>query len=748
MIVRGTPPGRRKFQLLDVQRFLLVSILAGAIVAAMTLPVAGAVAFATKQATSTFDSLPEEVKSLPLPQRSYMLASDGTRIATLYSENRIVVPLDQISPFLQRAVIDTEDVRFYEHRGVDVKSAIRALVANSSAGGVQQGSSTITMQYVRNLLITNASSKDEIAAARVQSFGRKLQEMKYALAIERQLSKAEILGGYLNIAYFGSGAYGAEAAAKRYFNTTAAALTLPQAATLAGLVQQPVAFDPLQHPEASQTRRNVVLDRMYAAGDITGAQMAPAKAIPINKTLSPREQSNGCTAGPYPFYCEYVLNQIKNDPRYGATATDRTELLKRGAFTIQTSLDIEKQKIAQAAVDAYIPQTDSSKKAAATAMVEPGTGKVLALAQNRTWGTSGAGKTTYNYAVDAADGGTIGMQAGSTFKIFTIAAAFEKGINPTAMIVAPQTRTFDYGKDWGCGSQSFEPFTVNNSTGAGTFNMWQGAALSINTYFMELEKQAGLCRTVDVAERMGVTLANGDPLLRYPSFTLGSMEISPLALAGAYATVANHGIYCRNHAVVSIADFGGTRRFSDNGSCRQAISRDVADATTAILTGVIDGSVGGRTGGPMTISRDAAGKTGTTDSNAAVWFAGYTPELATAVWVGDPRGGYKYPMQNVTINGRYYSKVHGMSLPGPIWKTIMSQSLEGVEPTEFELQAKYNLTTARQGGVGRSSGDPAYDPDYATTPTAPSYDYYFDYEAPEPDKSPSSPAKPSGQAKP
>ncbi|MEI6620382.1 MAG: transglycosylase domain-containing protein [Actinomycetes bacterium] len=724
----ATPPGRRKFRIVDVQTFLLVSVLAGAIVAAMCLPVVGSVAFATKEASATFDSLPAQLKSLPLPQRSYMVAADGSRIATLYAENRIVVPLEQISPLLQKGLIDTEDVRFYQHRGVDVKAAVRALVANSSAGDVQQGSSTITMQYVRNLLITNATTKEEIAAARVQTLGRKLQEMKYALAIEKQLTKAQILGGYLNVAYFGAGAYGAEAAARRYFNVSAADLTLSQAATLAGIVQQPVAFDPTKHPDAAQTRRNIVLERMVAAGDITAAQAEIAKATSVKKSLNPREQPNGCTAGPYPFFCEFVLNQIKNDPRYGATQAARTDLIKRGAFTIQTTLDPKKQDIAQTTVDKYIPQTDRSRKAAAVAMVEPGTGKVLALAENRTWGTSGAGKTAYNYAVNAADGGTIGMQAGSTFKIFTIAAAFEKGLNPNDWIDSPQTKTFG-GGDWGCGSERFKAYTVNNSTGAGTFNMWQGAALSVNTYFMELERQAGLCRTVDIAERMGVTLANGKPLLRYPSFTLGTMEVSPLAVAGAYATMANHGVYCRSHAIVSITNFAGKPQYTDDGSCRQAVSREVADATTAVLSGVIDGNIGGRTGQTMTIGRDAAGKTGTTDSNAAVWFAGYTPELSTAVWVGDPRGGFEHPLQNVTINGQYYDLVHGGSLPGPIWRDVMLGALEGTPPRDFDLKASFNLTQARKGGVGQTGGSSSWDSTYGQQMQPdPQYNPYYYYK--------------------
>lgn len=697
MGVSGTP--RNRMQPQAIRQFVLISALAGAIVAAMALPFVGSAAFATRQASMTFDSLPQELKSLPLPQRTYLGTNSGKVFATLYDQNRVVVPLSAISTKIQEAAIATEDTRFYEHNGVDLKGSARALVANSQAGDVQQGSSTITMQYVRNLLITNAKNDDEIEQARARTMGRKLQEMRYAIALEKKMTKEEILQGYLNVSYFGAGAYGVEAAAKRYFNTTAAKVTLPQAATLAGLVQQPVGYDPTRKPEIAQVRRNVVLDRMEQARFITFAEAAKAKQVPIKKTLDPQEVENGCSASEFPFYCDYAVTQIKNDPRYGETPEARDELLRRGGLMIKTGLDLKAQNAAQKAVTNYVPAKDPSNKAAAIAMVQPGTGNVMALAQNRPWGTSGKYQTTYNYAVNAADGGTIGMQAGSTFKIFTLAAALEKGINPNEVINSPQRKTFAAG-DWGCGKDFNQPsYTVNNSTGSGNFNMWTGTARSINTYFVELQRQAGLCRVVDVAERMGVTLANGEALNRYPSFTLGSMEVSPVAVAGAYAGFANHGEFCRPHAVDAIKDLSGTTLFKDSGECTRAVSRSVADATTAILTGVVDGSISGRTGQKMSLGRDTTGKTGTTDTSAAVWYAGYTPQIAAAVWSGDPRGGFKYPMDNVTIGGRYYDEVFGSSLPGPIWRQAMLGALAGGPEENFDLEAKFNLKTARNGGV-------------------------------------------------
>ena len=226
----GVPPSPAgQDRLRNLREFVLISALAGAIVAAMALPFVGTAAFATRQATMTFDSLPQELKTEQLPQRTYIESANGTKIATLYSENRIVVPLSQISPLIQKAAVATEDARFYEHHGVDMKGSARALLANSQAGDVQQGSSTITMQYVRNQLITNAKTKEQIEDARVRTIGRKLQEMRYALAIEKKMTKEQILEGYLNVSYFGAGAYGVEAAARRYFDVSASQVTLPQA---------------------------------------------------------------------------------------------------------------------------------------------------------------------------------------------------------------------------------------------------------------------------------------------------------------------------------------------------------------------------------------------------------------------------------------------------------------------------------------------------------------------------------------
>ena len=313
------------------------------------------------------------------------------------------------------------------------------------------------------------------------------------------------------------------------------------------------------------------------------------------------------------------------------------------------------------------------------------------MTQNRNWGTSGRGNTTYNYNAPQNMGGTIGMQAGSTFKIFTLAAALEAGISPNEYISAPSPNTFTNFRNCDTGA-IYEPVTVRNSTTSGTLNMAQATAYSTNTYFMAIEERTGICRPADIAESLGVTLGNGEPLLRVPSFTLGTMEIAPLSLANAYATFAAHGRYCEPVPILEIRDRDGAKLPIPNGDCRQVLDREVADGVTVMLNGVVDGYISGRTGAAMNLGdRPVAGKTGTTNESAAVWFAGYTPQVASAVWVGDPRGGYAFPLKDITINGKYYQQVYGGTIPGPIWKESMLAASANLPIVNFDLRTQFTV---------------------------------------------------------
>lgn len=274
----------------------LGSVVAGVVLGLMLLPLAGGAGVLTRDVVRQFESLPDTLTEPPLPERTAILASDGSLLATLYYQNRIEVPFESIAPSMRQAIIAIEDARFLDHNGVDVRGIARALARNTSAGGIQEGASTLTMQYVKNVLVNQAATPEELEAARGDNSARKIREVRYAIALEKRYSKEEVLARYLNIAYFGSGAYGVEAAARRYFDTSAARLTPVQAATLAGIVKQPTAYDPLRNPERSQERRNVVLTRMANQGYLTPEEAEEYSAIPIEDTLRPRAVSNGCTS--------------------------------------------------------------------------------------------------------------------------------------------------------------------------------------------------------------------------------------------------------------------------------------------------------------------------------------------------------------------------------------------------------------------------------------------------------------------
>ena len=667
-----------------------LSILMGVVVSGVLLPVLATIGVVTNGSLNGYNGIPSTLAKPPLPQRTVILAADGTNIATLYYQDRIEVPIAEISQVMQDAIVAIEDSRFYSHHGFDLRGTLRALVSNATGSQVQ-GGSTLTQQYVKNILLGSAKSDQEMAAATERSYTRKLQELRYALAIEKQMTKKQILEGYLNIAYFGSGAYGVEAAARRYFSKSASRLTLAEASLLAGLVQQPYGYDPLRYPDAATARRSIVLNRMAELGYITEAQAQATAKRPLSDILNPTTNSNGCTTSIAPFFCDYVIKVVRSSAAFGATLAERDALLRKGGLTITTTLDLNAQHGAQKAVNKYLPPKDKSNKAAAITMMRPGTGDVVAMAQNRLWGTTGRGKTTYNYNTDRGMGGTIGMQAGSTFKVFVLAAAIEMGFSAFENIKSPKETT--YTNFYNCeGTDLFPPYTAKNFHGSGTYNMFSGTAYSVNNYYVALEEKTGICRPAEIAESMGIRTGSGASLARVPSFVLGANEVTPLSVATAYATFAAHGKYCKPRVILSVVNRDGNALPIGSTQCMQVMKPEVADGVTKVLRGVITGFPGS-TGAGMAIGRDAAGKTGTTNDSAAVWFSGYTPELEATVWVGDPRGGYRFPMQNIEINGRFYEDVFGSTIPGPIWKASMLNALKDVPKSKFKLKLPANVVS-------------------------------------------------------
>jgi membrane peptidoglycan carboxypeptidase len=669
--------------------------LAGVIAALVVLPVVGGIGLATRNSAQAFTGLPSDLTQVPLPQQNTLLDADGNVLAVLYAQNRIEVPIEEIAPLMQEAIIAIEDQRFFSHAGIDFKGTLRASIS-TGAGGQVQGGSTITQQYVKQILFTAATTKEEQEAAVEVSLNRKIREARYAIELENRLSKQEILEGYLNIAYFGAGSYGVEIASQRYFSKSASELTLSEAAMLAGLVQNPSRYDPTRFPERAENRRNDVLNAMVRVGYISQEQSDQAKSVPVGTDLKPDELSNGCVNSYAPFFCDYVLTVLKNDPAFGETPEVRDRLLAVGGLTIKTTLSLDAQTSSQKAVDEKIPFDDESGKAAAITMIRPGTGEITAMAQNRKWGRSGVGYTTINYNAPVAANGTVGFQAGSTFKAFTIGAAFKMGWNPFKVINAPAKKEFKDFKECGTGDK-FAPYSVRNSTGSGAFDIFSGAAFSVNTYFVGLEERIGLCEPLAIAKASGVQQGDGQDFAGYPCFTLGCFDVTTLDLTEGMATFAAHGVHCDSIAISGITDRYGNELEVPSANCMQTIDVEVADSTTAVLAGVVSGPLGGRTGRAMYFGRPAAGKTGTTDNSAAVWFVGYTPDMAASVWVGDPRGGQTHPMKNIRINGQYYGQVFGSTMPGPIWREALRGALEKVRATPWNLKTLYGINA---GGFG------------------------------------------------
>lgn len=657
--------------------FLVLAVVAGLLLAGLAIPVTGGLGWLTRSGITSFEALPSSLDIPALPQRSRILDDKGHVIATFYFENRIDVPLADIAPVMRQAIVDIEDSRFYEHGGMDLRGTLRAFVSNSTGQAVQ-GGSTLTQQYVKNVLVEAAAAQGNAQAAqeaRAVDYGRKIRELRYAIALEEKYTKDEILNRYLNIAYFGSGTYGVEAAARHYFSVSAKDLTLPEAALLAGLVQSPVSYDPTRDPKLALERRNTVLARMAELGHLTAAQAAAAEASPLGLKVSPTE--SGCANSFYPFFCDYVQETILNDPQFGSTPDARAQLLRRGGLTIRTTLDPTVQKAAQDAVDAFVKPTD--KVASAIAMVQPGTGKVLAIAQSRPYG-QGKDQTTVNYAVNEKYGASRGFQAGSTFKPFVAAAAIEQGYPLNYPIKAPYQ--VKIGDVKACNGQVLtDPWSPTNELRSenGTFTMATGIAQSVNTYFAQLEQRVGVCQPWHIATDLGVTNADGSPLPMVKSFTLGVATVSPLSMAEAYATFAARGLHCDPMAIKSVVDRHNVLIAKPSPKCEQAIPQKVADGVNYLLQGVMKP---GGTGSFLNFGRPAAGKTGTTDNLVSVWYDGYTPDLAAAVWAGNPDTA-TYSLRNVTIGGRYYSQVCGGCLPGPIWQKAMSAALKNVPASTF-----------------------------------------------------------------
>ncbi|MGV9386621.1 transglycosylase domain-containing protein [Nonomuraea sp. NPDC003707] len=689
----------------SLARLTGAAVAAGTVVAAIALPTVGGTGSLFVSATEMLDLKPAQLEEPPLAQTSVVYDAEGDRIAQFYAENRKEVRLDQIADVMKTAIVAIEDYRFYEHGALDLEGTARALAKNLSSGGIAQGGSSITQQYVKQVLLNSADTEEGKNKALEASYARKLKELRYAMGVEEKYSKDEILRRYLNIAYFGAGANGVEAAARRFFGVSAADLNLTQAATLAGAVQNPNRTDPglgRQPRKLLLERRNVVLDRMAQLGRITPDQAARAKAAKLG--YKGVEAPNGCQASRYPYFCEYVRHELLTSPAFGRTEQARKQRFARGGLKIYTTLDPKAQRAAETAIRKHVFASDHP--VAAEALVKPGTGEIKAMAASRPYGRAAKrNEISYNPVADKRHGGLIGFQAGSTFKTFTLITALaqgmkiDDGISVTNAYTAPGYASFKNCKGQNMGIPSW---TVTNDEGSPGFKtLATGTWGSVNTFFMALEQRVGLCETVQTAKSLGIRRADGGPLQEYETFTLGINEMDPVTVATAYAAVAARGTYCAPMVITKVTEASTGRATSYEPSCRKALDPEVADATAHVLSGVFTKGTMRGVGG---IGRPAAGKTGTTDGYATAWFAGFTPDLAGAVSVGDPRGSQRYKLTGVTIGGRTFGAVAGASVPGPIWKDTMMAALEDVPAVDFTP-----VNTARFGGCGQSCAPPRDD---------------------------------------
>jgi len=671
------------------------SAIAGLLVTVMVAPALAVTGVTASSTIGIFDSLPEYVTIDQQPERNEIYATftgsgnDGGyyKIATIYDQNRQEVPYDQISQFALDAAVAGEDRRFFEHGGVDVASVVRAAIGNVVSSDIESGASTLSMQLVKQINVqqaleepTEEARKAAYAEATATSFDRKLREMKLAIGLEKRYTKKEILTAYLNIAFFGSNTYGIQAAAQRYYSVDAKDLTLPQAASLIAIVQYP-ALRSLDDPEnfpANEDRRDVILFSMLDVGDITQREYDDAYNTPVDETtLVPSSPTSGCTSAfsHAKWFCDYVVKSVKDFEFLGTSVEEREKNWKRGGYKVYTTLDLDAQIPAQDATWTYAPNTETAfALGSATASVQGGTGRVLVMTENKEFNDTleGGGPTAsaVNYNTSFDYGGSTGFQPGSTYKVFTLLEWLNqnKGISERVLgdgrtVPGAQFRDSCNGP-WG-GDVKFK----NNSAEKGIFDIRTGTVQSINGVFFSMALQLDLCNIKNVAENLGVERADYGPLQTNPASIIGTNEVTPLSMAGAYATIGAGGVFCKPIIIDRAIAPDGTDLPGQAKQCRQAISPEVAATAAYVLEGVP--RTGNATFSNPNDGIPLLGKTGTTDGATQTWMAAATTSVGTVVWVGNSIG-----FQDILRTS--YADVSGIRLRHYIMR-----------PTLAALNAKY-----------------------------------------------------------
>ncbi len=593
---------------------------------------------------------------------TYVYASDSHTILSILrgSQARILVPSDQISPWMKHAIVAIEDKRFYEHRGVDVRGMARALYADVTHHGAVQGGSTITQQFVKNAYLTNK-----------KSIGRKLFEAALAWQLEQKWRKDKILTAYLNTVYFGNGAYGVEQASRIYFHHRAATMKPAEAALLAGIPEDPSLWDPVAHPVAAKGRRNLVLQQLYAQGFLTDSQYVNSKVYPMPDPSKVSLPSTQGLAGPY--FANYVKDRLVR--HYGPRKT------LGGGLKVTTTLDVNMQKLARAAIASVLPT--SSGPTASLVVLDAQTGNVLAMV-----GGENYHKSQFNLATQGE------RQPGSSFKPFVLATALKEGISPSSVLTSSKHVTINAdGRLW----------QVNNYEGEalGPIDLTKAIAYSDNSVFSQLTAIVGPRNVRDTARQLGITT----PLQGYFAIGLGAEPATPLEMARAYQSFADGGdridgsIFGNEPRVVQEVKVNGTTQVNKVVGVPALGTADESHTRAAIIDSLLQGVVQYGTGRAAALpGREVAGKTGTTENFGDAWFVGYTPQLVAAVWVG-------YPDKLIPMTTEFHGHpVAGGTFPALIWKAFMLKALEYLKapPASFpsaESQYAAPVTVVNRGGV-------------------------------------------------
>lgn len=722
----GPMPKKKSLTLQRVLVLLLAYIMLAVCggVAASVLFVPGVIG-ANKAAKAVIPSLKVENVDFDvtsLPQKSTMYARDGsTVIATFYNQNRIVVPLKKISKTMQQAVVAREDRRFWTHAGVDVQGVMRAFVQTYLVKGSQQGGSSLTQQYVKNVLLMQAIEDDDSIAqyhATEDTIARKIREMLISVQMEKKYSKAEILQGYLNIAQFGNNLYGVETAAQRYFSVSAADLNVVQSATIAAITKNPSLYDPLveENQKESENQRNIVLKLMLQEGYITQKQYTEAVNTPLKDTLKAQDVNVGCQdTGDYAYFCDFVVHRIQNSEEFGKTRAERNKLLQEGGLKIVTTLDVEANSTMMETARNTIPPDDPSGMEIAMAAVKPGTGEVLSFGLNRYYDATPAAandptKTSQNYAVDLVDGGGSGWTIGSTWKPINLIAWMEAGHSINDNL---QTSTSYPTTDFACSNYSggADSWNVSNAMGAGTVNPespFLGLVRSHNTTQASMGAILKLCKVADTATELGYhDAATGETIDKTPVYTpsmmIGSVNVSPLTMASIFAVYASNGVQCNPIAISKVTDKDGNDLKVPSANCHQAVDKDIIQTLAYTLNQGTVRPDGAGWSFRLADGRKPFGKTGTSEDLAVSGGSFIPNQIAAFAVVGDAQNPYTNRISNIAINGRYNSYWDGSTIAGPavtnFFNSYMSKKKIPIDNDYGQPVSKYT-TTGKYLGIG------------------------------------------------